>query len=491
MKTTSNISTALLCICACSNTYAAKSVEDNNKTVFKKRPNVILINTDDLAWGDLSCYGGKLIKTPNIDRLSAEGIRFTDAYVSAPVSGASRTGLLTGVHQQRYGIQWNHDLWSIPGRKGETVIQKNDKQIQSAFKDAGYITAMAGKIGIINDQPFDYKFSYAYNGVNYFPDENGYYAGTEAENGDNKSKINRNNMWGPERKGDEYLTDRCGRQCIEFIENNKDKDKPFFFYLSFNAPHSPFHAKKTDRNRVNHIKSEMAKLYAAMVLAVDDNIGKILDYLDKENLRDNTIIVFLSDNGPANPIHLRIPSYWDKNSPYHVMGQRGGLNGYKGTMWEAGIRVPYIISWKGELPEGETYSHPVSTLDIYPTLCSATHIKIPENKKLDGTDLMPYLMGGNYNAPHKFLFWYANRMGAVRMDNWKMLIEDDKHYLFNLADDMGETKNVMRQNPDIMRKMLEAYFEFRNEMPAYRNPYLRPIDIPDSAVVGLPVLDPK
>lgn len=481
MKNRNSIFTVLLCICACSNAYAEK-----------KRPNVILINTDDLAWGDLSCYGGKLINTPNIDRLATEGIRFTDGYASAPVSGPSRMGLITGVHQQRYGIQWNHDMWKIPGGNRETVIQSNDKQIQTAFKDAGYITAIAGKIGFIDAQPFDHKFSYAYNGVNYFPDENGYYAGIESENGDNKSKTNRNNMWGPERDGDEYLTDRCGRECLEFIKKNKDNVKPFFFYLSFNAPHSPFHAKKSDRIRVKHIKSEMAKLYAAMVLAVDDNIGKILDYLDKENLRKNTIIVLLSDNGPANPIHLRIPSsYWDKNSPYHVIGQRGGLNGYKGTMWEAGIRIPYIISWKGELPEGETYSNPVSTLDIYPTLCAATHTKIPDDKKLDGTNLMPYLKGGNYDAPHKFLFWYANRMGAVRMGNWKMLIEDDKHYLFNLAEDMGETRNVMKQNPDIMRKMLEAYFEFRNEMPTYRNPYLRPIDIPDSTVVGLPVLDPK
>lgn len=470
------------CFITLTNTSFAGERFSNNK-----RPNVILINTDDLAWGDLSCYGGKLIKTPNIDRLASEGIRFTDGYVSAPVSGVSRTALLTGVYQQRYGMQWNHDQWI----KDKKMIPESDKQIQTAFKEAGYITAMAGKIGIKDDQPFDKYYSFTFNGANYFPDENGVYAGVDEKITGKKIPTDRNYKWGPERNGDEYLTDRCGRQCIEFIEENKNSSKPFFFYLSFNAPHSPYHAKKSDRNRVKNIESEMAKLYYAMVLSVDDNVGRILDYLDKEGLRENTIIVFLSDNGPANPIHLRIPTDWDKSSPYHIMGQRGGLNGYKGTMWEAGIRIPFIMSWKGSLQEGVTYSHPVSTLDLYPTLCAATFTKIPENKKLDGVNLLPYLKGGYDEEPHKYLFWYANRMGAVRMGKWKMLIEDDKHYLFDLDKDKGETDNVMMKNKEIMLEMLDAYFRFRNEMPAYRNPFVRPIDIPDDAVKELQTLDPK
>lgn len=484
MKMKNNFLLCSTCTICFINTYMIGECSAENRS---KRPNVILINTDDLAWGDLSCYGGHLIKTPNIDKLASEGVRFTDGYVSAPVSGVSRVGLLTGVYQQRYGMQWNHDQWI----KDEKMIPEDDKQIQTAFKEAGYITAMAGKIGIKDDQPFDKYYSYAFNGVNYFPNENGLYAGVDEKSSDKKVPFNKGYMWGSDSNGAEYLTDRCGRQCIEFIDENKDGSKPFFFYLSFNAPHSPFHAKKSDRNRVRNIESEMAKLYYAMVLSVDDNIGKIVDYLDKEGLRENTIIVFLSDNGPANPVYLKIPTDWDKNSPYHVMGQRGGLNGFKGTMWEAGIRVPFIISWKGQLQEGVTYTDPVSTLDLYPTLCAATFTKIPDGKKLDGVNLLPYLIGGDYDVPHKYLFWYANRMGAVRMGKWKMIIENDKHYLFDLDADKGETKNVMMKNPNIMREMLDAYFKFRNEMPAYRNPFVRPIDIPSEAVKDLPTLEPR
>ena len=193
-----------------------------------------------------------------------------------------------------------------------------------------------------------------------------------------------------------------------------------------------------------------------MVLAVDDNIGRILDHLEKNRLRDNTIIVFLSDNGPANPTHLRLPDWWPEgNTSYHILGQRGGLNGYKGTMWESGIRVPYIVSWRNGLEQGVTYDkgwlvHSISTLP----LCSAARVRIPDNTSLDGVDLMPYIGGGSDRQPHDYLFWYANRMGAVRGGKWKMMIEDDKHYLFDLENDMGETKNVMKENPEVMHKML-------------------------------------
>ncbi len=443
---------------------------DNNK-----RPNIILINADDLGYGDPSCYGGKLIETPNIDRLAKEGIRCTDGYVSAPVSGVSRIGLLTGCYQQRFGMQWNHDQWAVPGLSDD-VIPSSHRQIHTAFKEAGYATAMTGKMGIKSLQKFDEMNACSFNGANYFPNEEGVYAGVELKKGEKKAKANNNPMWGPEREGDEYLTDRHGRHCIEFIEEHKDE--PFFFYLAFTAPHTPLQAKKSDQPRVAHIESEMAKLYAAMVLSVDDNIGRIIDKLEKLKLRDNTIIVLLSDNGPANPFFLSTnPTWWPENTPPHILGQRGGLNGYKGTMWEAGIRVPYIISWRGKLAQGETYTEPVSTLDIYPTLCSAARVKVPDDTHLDGVDLMPFLTGGYDNAPHKALFWFANRMGAVRMGKWKLLIDDDYHYLFDLESDMGEKKSVMKENPEVTHSLLKEYFNFRNQMPPYRNPFRRPIDL--------------
>ncbi|MFI3249084.1 MAG: sulfatase-like hydrolase/transferase [Rikenellaceae bacterium] len=467
------------------NDASAKKTQAQTPT--QTRPNVILINVDDMGWGDPSCYGGKVIETPNIDRLAATGVRFTDGYVTAPVSGVSRMGLLTGSYQQRYGIQWNHDQYNTLGRDPR-VLPEAQRQIQSAFKDAGYVTAMAGKRGINDLQTFDYYYSQTENGANYFPDENGIYANVDVLPGE-KSPIpmNRGIVWGPERPGEEHLTDRCGRQCIEFIDAHKDE--PFFFYMAFNAPHTPLHAKMSDLPRVAHIKSDIAKLYAALVLGVDDNVGRIVDHLEKLGLRDNTIIVFLSDNGPANPFHLSVPDWWPEGLTPHLLGQRNGLNGYKGTMWEAGIKIPYIISWPAQLAQGETYSQMVSTLDIYPTLCSAARIRVPDNTTLDGEDLLPYMLGDYEMGPHESLYWYANRMGAVRKGKWKMLIEEDYHYLFDLESDMGEKVNVMRQNPEVMNELLDEYFEFRNGMPAYRNPYLRPIDIRDEAVIGLEVVD--
>lgn len=454
-----------------------------------RRPNVILINIDDMGYGDPSCYGGKLFKTPNIDRLATEGIRFTDGYVSAPVCSPSRHGLLTGAYQQRFGVQWNHDTWKIPGRENERVVPLSQKHIDQAFKAAGYVTAMAGKINM-EDYPnttFDYEYSLTASGCHYFPDAEGNYAGVDGAPKPKGGWTMR--MWGPEREGDEYLTDRCTRQCIEFMDLHKDQ--PVFFYLAYNAVHTPLQAKKVDKPRVANIKSESMKLYAAMALAIDDNIGRLLNYLEKTDRRKNTIIVLVSDNGPANPVHLHIPDWWPENTPYHILGQRGPLSGYKGIFREAGIRIPYIISWPGKLEQGKVYKQPVSTLDIYPTLCAAAQVKIPDSTTIDGVNLMPFL-AGNYNEdPHKALFWYANRMGAARMGKWKFVVEDGKHYLFDLENDIHETTNVSRKNPQVMEEIFGAYIGFRNQMPPCRNPYIRPIDIRSPEVMNLPELDPK
>ncbi len=449
-----------------------------------QRPNVLLINIDDLGYGDPSCYGGTLYETPNIDRIASQGVRFTDGYVTAPVSGVSRIGLLTGSHQQRYGMQWNQDQWRVIGRDGERILPESQMQIQTAFREAGYKTAMAGKIGFQDHQPFDEYFSFTQEGANSYPNAKGEYAGVDGC----KEKKNETITWVKPSDG-EHLTDRCGRQCTEFIKANKEN--PFFFYMAFNAPHTPLHPNERFRDDVSHIKSPVAQAFAAMVLGVDYNIGKILDCLEKEGLRDNTIVILLSDNGPANPFHLSLSkSWWIEGAPMHLLGQRAGLNGFKGLMWEAGIRVPYIISWKGHLPEGETYSEPVSTLDIFPTLCAAAHVKTSKTTRFDGTNLLPYFMSDyKADAPHEELYWYANRMGAVRMGKWKMLIEEDYHYLFNLENDKGETKNVMRDNPAVMIEMLDKYFAFRNQMPAYRNPFIRPIDIRDEGCKELKIVD--
>jgi len=459
-------------------------------TINDSRPNIIIINADDLGYADPSCYGGKLFETPNIDRLANEGIRFTDGYVSSSVCSPSRHGLLTGCYQTRFGIQWNHDTFNLPGqKKRKAIVPEKHRYINQAFSEAGYVTAIAGKYNLPGypNTTFDKTYSLTSAGCNYFPDAKGGYGGVDQYP---KPKEGWTMVqWGPDREGEEYITDRCGRQCIEFIEENKEN--PFFFYLAFNAPHTPLQAKKVDRKRVENIQSESMKLYAAMVLAIDDNVGRILDYLEKEDLRDNTIIVFLSDNGPMNPIHFEVPSWWPDDSPYHIMGQRGGLSGYKGIFREAGIRIPYIVSWPAQLKQNSTYKKTVSTLDLYPTLCAAADVRLPNDTHLDGVNLMPYIKGGANQDPHDYLFWYANRMGAARMGKWKLYIEDNKHFLFDLENDLSETTNVSRENPEVMQKIFGAYISHRNEMPPCRNPFIRPIDLPTKAAAGLHVVDPK
>jgi len=217
---------------------------------------VIIINCDDLGYGDPSCYGGKLFQTPNIDRIAQTGIRFTDGYVSAPVCSPSRHGLLTGAYQQRFGVQWNHDTWEVKGVEAGPIIPLAQKHINYAFSNAGYVTAMAGKYNL-RDYPktgFDFNYSITESGCSYFPDEKGNYTGVDVVPGQKTKEKQKENLWGPERPGEEYITDRCGRQCVEFIDKNKDK--PFFFYLAFNAPHTPLQAKKALQPKVAHIQSE-------------------------------------------------------------------------------------------------------------------------------------------------------------------------------------------------------------------------------------------
>ncbi|MBK1877701.1 sulfatase-like hydrolase/transferase [Pelagicoccus mobilis] len=454
-----------------------------------ERPNVILINIDDMGYTDPSCYGGTAFRTENIDRLAREGIRFTDGYVSAPVCSPSRHGLLTGSHQQRFGIQWNHDIRKLKHREGESIVPPEHKYINQAFSEAGYVTAIVGKFNLPSypKTTFDYEYSLTSAGSNFFPEPDGSYKGVD---GVPKPKGGFEMMlWGPEREGDEYLTDRCGRQSVEFIQANKDR--PFFLYLPFNAVHSPFHAKKSHKKMVSHLESEVMQLYAAMAISIDENIGKILDALEEEGLRENTIVVVVSDNGPANPTHLGIPDWWPEDTPYHLIGQCAPLNGYKGSLWEGGIRVPYIVSWPGSILEGAVIENPVSTMDLYPTLCAAAGVKIPENTNLDGVNLLPWMKGYYSEPPHETLFWYANRMGAARMGKWKLLIEDNVHHLFDLEKDLGETRNVMHENPEVMDDIFAKYIAFRNEMPAARNPFNRPIDIRPPEVLDIHPKDGK
>lgn len=433
--------------------------------LFGQKPNVILIYADDLGYGDPGCYGGNKIPTPNIDFLAKEGVKFSNAYVTAPVCGPSRYGLLTGAYQQRFGVYTNDDTWSkIPGI--EHIIPTYHNTIDQTLKLGGYVTGMVGKWNLENTPKttFDESMSVMHFVGEYWPDKNGNY------NGVNSGRANVRDStlsWGPEREGDEYLTDRLGRQSVEFIE--KHKEEPFFLYLAFNAPHSPLQAKKEHLKDVAHIPTEPYKLYAAMTLSMDENIGKIIQKLDELGLRENTIIAFASDNGPTRGFDKGWPEGWKKE----LLGSTAGLRGFKNLMYEGGIRVPYIISWPNKIKKGITYDAPVSTMDIYPTFCAAAKQPIPTETKLDGVNLLPYINGEIKEIPHQKLFWFRENFGAMRDGDWKLLVKEDNVSLYNLKKDEKESINLASEKIEIKNRMLDEFQTFKSKMPKGINQIIR------------------
>lgn len=421
------------------------------------QPNLVMILADDLGYGDPGCYGGKMVSTPNIDRLAVEGVRCTDGYVTAPICAPSRCGLMTGAYNQRFGIQWNDDRPKYSVGAHQLLPQ--------ALHAAGYLTAHIGKwnIGAPIKGCFDEVQDLIDWEADYFPDAHGHYTGVDSPEEHASSKVH--GVWGPERAGDEYLTDRMGRHAVEFIEKHRNGPQPFFLYLAFNAVHSPFHAKKEMASRFAKVQPEPLRYYAAMLASLDENIGRVLAVLP-----ENTLVVFASDNGPSKSDLQEFPESWPKGT--FLFGSAGPLSGHKGQFLEGGIREPFILRWPGQLKAGIVYGQPVSTMDIYPTLCAAAGAAVPEGTKVDGVNLLPYLRGENSAAPHEVLFWKNGVMGAVREKNWKLVINNNppRLQLFDVVADMGEQQDRAAANPELVKRLLQNWQTWDGTLPPRANP---------------------
>ncbi|QHI68373.1 sulfatase family protein [Tichowtungia aerotolerans] len=444
-----------------------------NHDVSSARPNVVLIIGDDVGYGDLSCYGyDNLVPTPNLDRLAAEGVRFTDAYVTSPVCGPTRYALLSGAYSQRFGVQWNTDCWSkLPGLE-ETLdnhrVPPTQKLLHETLTDAGYATGLVGHWGLpcYPQTTHDETKSIVHYMAHYWPDETGHYLGVNEPIAISPRK---RVIWGPEREGDEYFTDRLGRQSVEFIE--KHAGEPFYLNLAFTAPHSPMQAKKVHQDAVKHLPSEALRLYGAMLISMDENVGKVLDALDKNGLAENTIVIFFSDNGPSPAFNEDWPEEWSRDV---VLGTAGPLRDTKGTFYEGGIKIPYIIRWPAGLEKGQVYEKTISSLDIYPTVCNAANASVSETTRLDGVDLMPYLTGKKTDTPNKTLFWWGgSKGGAVKDGKWKLWIGPGgggERKLFNLEEDLGETTDLCKIHPEIVASLEVKFSDFCAQMPPPLNP---------------------
>ncbi len=390
--------------------------------IAQQKPNFILIVADDLGFGDLSINGSTQIKTPNIDKLANTGLRFTEGYVSSPVCSPSRAGLMTGINQVKFGHD-NNIGGNQPGFDPDFLgLPLTEKTIANRLKPLGYISGIIGKWHL-GDAPqfhplkrgFDEFWGYTGGGHDYFssqPNGKGYLSPIQC------------NYKMP--KPITYITDDVGNESVDFIKRNKDQ--PFFLYAAFNAPHTPMQATEADLALYDFIEDEKRRTYAAMVHRLDVNIGKIMDAVQREGLAENTLIVFISDNGgPVN-------SNASLNVPY---------NGQKGILLEGGIHVPFILNWQGEIPNGKIYEHPVTALDILPTFFELAGGEWKQEKEVDGVNLMPFILEDLQEIPHKDLMWRFTISAAIREGNWKLIrLPDRLPLLFNLAADISERKDV-------------------------------------------------
>lgn len=422
-------------------------------------PNVVVILVDDLGYCDSELYGCDTVPTPNIKRIAEEGVLFTDGYVSSPVCSPSRAGLLTGRYQQRFGLEF------LPktGPESDDGLPVQEVTLADALKEAGYVTGMVGKWHLGSHEKFnpinrgfDEHFGMSPGGTDYLdPTRDDARIMRRAgelsiEPGPPSASPWKGRGDGSLTRGttpveeNEYLTDAFTREAVAFIR--KHKERPFFLYLPYTAVHGPLQVTQRYYDRFPHIEDEGSRIYAAMTSALDDGVGAVLDALEEGGLEENTLVVFLSDNGAG-------VSEYCSNEPLRLGKQ---------TMFEGGVRVPFTMKWPARIPQGTTYEHPVSALDIFPTAITAAGGELPPDRDIDGVDLIPYLDGSNSAKPHDRLFWRAGPIWAARVGNWKLIHAADRYWLYDLSKDIGETNNLAKERGDIVKTIKAAYAKWNS-----------------------------
>lgn len=441
-------------------------------TLAQQKPNIVLFLADDLGYAELGCQGNTDIPTPNINRLAANGVRFTDGYVTNSYCSPSRAGMLTGRYQNRFNYNSN-----IVGHENEDPnlgLPMEETTLAEHLLEAGYVSAVIGKWhqgGTAKYHPyrqgFDYFFGFLHEGHYFVPPPyegvttmlrrrvlpgggDGRWTSADGKTvysthmGHNEPDYDANN---PLLRGSQpvdeqaYLTDAFTREAVSFIDHNKDR--PFFLYMAYNAVHSPLQGADRYMNRFLHIEDIHRRIFAAMLANLDDSVGQIMDKIEAEGMMENTIFIFLSDNGgPTRELT-------SSNLP---------LRGGKGDYYEGGIRIPFLMQWKGRVPAGKVYEEPIISLDLFPTLAAAAG-KPVDRPDIDGVDLLPYLTGQKTGAPHDFLFWSFNGKMALRRGDWKIVRNkpDREVELFLLGDDVGETVELSERYPEKTAALLDFW----------------------------------
>ncbi len=435
----------------------------------KSKPNFIIIYSDDMGYGDVGYNGIEDIKTPNIDNLAHEGIEFTQGYVSASVCGPSRAGLLTGVYQQRFGMGENPSASDFPNtvKSRESGLPTSQTILPEILQKNGYKTGMVGKwhLGTGEDlRPYSRGFDFYYGFVN---GSHSYY---KARNKFSKKKefwpIFRNDKM---EEFDGYLTDKFTEEAEGFIRKNKNN--PFFLYVAYNAVHHPWEAPQHHLDSVANITPNGRKVFAGMTWALDLGIGKIRSTLKELDIDDNTVIVFISDNGAGrnknNAKYIKKDPKWGNK-----INSNGSLRGYKGDTHEGGIRVPFVIHWpntiESKIKNGKEFTLPVSSLDIAPTILS--YLNIDAGYELDGVNLIPHMEGTSDKRPHNIMYWRRGNDYAIRKGDWKLSWNDQgdnsrETLLFNLAEDPFEKNDLSAKNPELKKELQEIFDTWDSKLP--------------------------
>jgi len=427
-------------------------------SVLAAQPNVMVIVADDLGYNDVGFQGSKEIATPNLDKLAARGLRCTNGYVSHSFCSPTRAGLLTGRYQHRFGHE-NNPAW-LP-ESTAAGLSLNETTFPQLMKQAGYATGAVGKwhLGAHPQfhpmkRGFDEYFGALGGGHVYFPGGKG---GAEYT-----IPLNRNGVDEPQTK---YLTEQFGDEAAAYVGRHAGEAKPWMLYLAFNAPHTPLEAPPEWLEKMKHIEEKNRRTYAAMVGAMDAAIGTVMTKLDETKQTENTLIFFVSDNGGPH-LAARLGVNFTDNTP---------LRGAKGDLHEGGMRVPFLVSWPAKIKPG-VYAQPVIALDFLPTALAAAEKAELTPKNVDGVNLIPFLSEENSAAPHETLFWRSGGPGAMygaRRGNWKLFRAGaNAPELYDLAADIGETKNLAAEKPEVVAELVAAISEWEKGTikPTFESP---------------------
>jgi arylsulfatase A-like enzyme len=451
----------------------------------ERLPNIVLLLADDLGYGETGCQGNSQIPTPHIDSIAANGVRFTQGYVTAPFCSASRAGLLAGRYQTRFGYEFNPI--GAQNEDPQAGLPIGERTLADVLTDSGYVTSLVGKWhlgGTAKFNPirrgFDEFFGFLHEGHYYVPPPYRHTTtwlrrkvlpgGGEGRWTSRDGKLvysTHMRYTEPDYDADNpiyragqpveepnYLTDAFTREAVDFIDRNSDR--PFFLYLAYNAIHSPLQGADKYMKKFEHIEDIQRRIFAAMLANLDDSVGAVLKKLRQENLEENTLVFFISDNGgPTRELT-------SSNLP---------LRDGKGSVYEGGLRVPFLAQWKGTLPSKRVYNRPVISMDVFATAAALAKAKLKRGKKYDGVNLIPYLTGKTNDSPHESLFWRTGSRTAIRVGDWKLLRnsrrkESAPWELYNLKEDVSEQHNRAEELASTTRRLLRLWNETQSEMVA-------------------------